>query len=132
MVLAVLQVDYTHDAAAAHQWHRQERFVTVFGQLVEKLKARIVRGLLGNGNRLAMFRYPSCNALSDAKFQPVDNFRMRILRGTKDKFVALKDVDQAGVALDQRRSEFNHAVQNFVKSVRAAKSDADFVKYVNM
>jgi hypothetical protein len=72
VVLAMLQIDDTHDATAAHQGHRQKCLVTVFRQFVEKLEARIVRRVFGNGYRFAMFRYPSGNALSDTKFQPVD------------------------------------------------------------
>jgi hypothetical protein len=78
-----------------------------------------------------MFRYPSGNALSDTKFQPVDYLGMRILRRSQNKFVAFQDVDQAGVAFHQRRGKINHAIQNFVKSVRA-QADADLVKYINM
>ena len=69
---------------------------------------------------------------SDAEFQAVDDFGMRVLRGPQDQFVAFKNVDQAGVALHQRGSKFDDAVQNFVKSVAAAEADADVVKYINM
>jgi hypothetical protein len=66
--------------------------------------------------------------LSNAKFQAIDNFRMWILRSTQNKLVTLKDVDKAGVALDQRRSKFDHAIQNVVKAVSRAETNTDFVE----
>src|ERR1019366_4273123 len=41
MMLAMLQVDHSHHAAAGHQGHRQKRLVAILGQFVEELKARI-------------------------------------------------------------------------------------------
>jgi hypothetical protein len=55
---------------------------------------------------------------------------MRIFRGAKDKFVPLENVDQAGVALDESRGEFNNLVQNFVKSTRCAEPETDLVQYI--
>ena len=83
-----------------------------------------------NRHRLLMFRHPSRNALSDAQFQAIDHFGVRILRSPQDEFVALKNVDQAGVALDQCRGEFNNPVKNFVKSTRCAEPDTDLVQYI--
>ena len=64
MMLAMLQVDHTDHAPAAHQRHRQKRLVAVFRQLVKKLKARIERRLFRYRHRLVMLRHPSCNALA--------------------------------------------------------------------
>ena len=117
---------------AAHQGHGEKRLVAVLRQLVEKLKPRIVRRFFRNGYGLAMLRHPSRNALPDAQFQAVDHFRMGILRSSQNEFVAFHDVDEAGVALDQRSSKFDNAAQNVVKSVRRTQAFADFVEYINM
>ena len=52
------------------------------------------------------------------------------VRGAKNEFVAFEDVN--GVALDQRRGKFDHAGENFVKSIRRTEPDTDFVEYVNV
>src|SRR5258708_15441162 len=72
MMLAMLQVYHTHDAAAAHQRHRQECLVTILWEFVEKLKAGIERGLLSHRNRFLMLRDPPGDALPHAEFQPTD------------------------------------------------------------
>ena len=101
MVLAVLQIDHAYDAASAKQRDREKRLIAVFRQLVKKLEARIVRRFFRNGNWLAVLRHPACNALSNAKFQAVDDVGVRVLRGAKNKFITFEDVDEAGVALDE-------------------------------
>jgi hypothetical protein len=57
---------------------------------------------------------------------------MRILGSAQNELVAFHDVDEAGVALDQRRSKFDNPAQNVVKSVRRSQAFADFVEYINM
>jgi hypothetical protein len=99
---------------------------------VKKLKARIVCGFFWYGHGLAMFRYPSGDALSDSKFQTVDYFRMRIHGGAKHKFVPLEYVDETGIALHQRGGKFDNAVQDFMKTVRRPQADADLMEHVNM
>ena len=89
-----------------------------------------MRRLLRNGHRFAVLRHPSRNALSDAQFQPVDHIGMRILRSSKHKFVAFENIDETGVALDERRGKFDNASQNFVKPVRGTQADANFVKHI--
>jgi len=129
-MLAMLQVDDAHDAAAAHQGHREKRFVAVFRQFVEKLEARVMGRFLRDGHRLAMFRDPSSNALPDAEFQAVDHVRMRALGGAQDEFVAFENINEAGVALHQSRGKFDHAGQNFVESVCGTEPNTDFVQYI--
>jgi len=131
-MLAVLQVDDAHDAAAAHQGHREKRFVAVFRQLVEKLEAGVMGSFLGDGHRFAMLRNPSGNALPDAEFQAVDHVLVRVLGGAKDQFVAFQNINEAGVALHQSRGEFDDAAQNFVKSVCGTEPNTDFVQYIYM
>jgi hypothetical protein len=94
------------------------------------LKTRIVSGFLGNGHRFTVLRNPSRNALPNAEFEAVDDVGMRILRRPEHEFIAFENVDEAGVALDQCRSKFNDAVQNFVKAVPCTEAFADFVQYI--
>src|SRR5580692_11736220 len=129
-MLAMLQVDDANHAPAAHQGHREKRLVAVFRQFVEKLEPWIVCRFFWNRNRLAMLRDPSGNALPDAQFQPVDHFRMWILRSPQHELIAFQNVNEAGVALDQRRSKFDHTAQNVVKSVRRTQPFADFMQYI--
>jgi hypothetical protein len=99
---------------------------------MEKLKARIGRSFFRHRHWLPVLRHPTCNALPDAQFEAVHNFRMLILRSSQDKLFALKNIDQAGVALHEGGSEFDHAGQHFVKSVRSRQPDSDFVQQINM
>jgi hypothetical protein len=55
---------------------------------------------------------------------------MRVPGSSKNKFIAFKYVDQAGVALDQRGGKLDNAIQNFVKSVGRAEAFTDLVQYV--
>ena len=89
-----------------------------------------MRRVFGNSHRLAMFCDPSRNALSDTEFQAVDDVGMRILRCPENEFIAFENVDEAGVAFDQRRSKFDDAIQNFVKTVTGTEAFGDFVKYI--
>jgi hypothetical protein len=99
---------------------------------VEELEAWIVRCLLGNGYRFTMLCNPSRDALSDAKFEAVDDFRMRIFGCAKDQFIAFENVDQAGIALHESRSKIDDAVQNVIKSIGGPESLGNFVQYINM
>jgi len=130
VMLAVLQIDDAHDAPAAHQGHGEKRLVAVFRQFVEKLEAGIVGSILRNRHRFAMLRDPSRNALSDVEFQPVDHIRMRVPGGAKDKLVAFENIDEAGVAFDQRRGKFDDAGENVVKTVGSTEANTDFVQYI--
>ncbi len=47
--LAVLQINDADDPAAAQEWHGQKGLEAVFGKLVEKLKARILKGVARDG-----------------------------------------------------------------------------------
>ena len=120
MVLAMLEINDAHNPATAHQGYREKRLIAVFRQLVEELETWIVRCLFWNGNGFAMLSDPSGDALADAQFQAVHDFRMRILRSPQDEFITFKHVDQAGIALDQRSGKFDHAGQNVPKSVRCS------------
>jgi hypothetical protein len=97
---------------------------------MKKLKAGIVGRVFRDGNRFAMLRDPSRNALSDAEFQAVDHIRMRVLGSAKDELIAFEYVDEAGVALDQRRSKFDYAGENVVKAVGSTEANTDFVQYI--
>src|SRR5579864_6397138 len=97
---------------------------------MKELEARIVRRVFRNGDGLAMLRHPARNALPNAQFQAVDNHWMRVFGSTKNKFIAFENVDEAGVALNQGRREFNNAGQNIMKSVRRTQTDSDFVEYI--
>jgi hypothetical protein len=131
-MLAMLQVDDANDATAAHQWNGQKRFVTVFRQFVEKLEARIVSGLFWNRNGLAVLGDPSGNTLPDAEFEAVDGFRMRVLGGAQDQFIAFKNVDEAGIAFHQSGGKFDDAGKHFVKSVARSQAHANLMEYINV
>ena len=79
-----------------------------------------------------MFRHPSCNALPQAKFQPIHDFRMRILRGSQNQILAFQNIDQAGVALDQRRSKVDHTSQYIMKAIRRRQPIANLVQQIYM
>src|SRR5208283_4396559 len=132
VVLAMLQVDDTNHAAAAHERHREERLIAILGKFVEELETGIVRGFFRNGHGFTMLRYPSGNSFPDVEFQAVDDFEMRVFRSPQHQFIALKNVDKTGVALDQCGSKFNHPVQNFVEFVAGSKASANVMKDVNM
>jgi hypothetical protein len=132
MVLSVLQVDDADDAASAHERYGKECFVTVFGQFVKELEARIVRGFLGDGDGLMVFGDPSGNALPHAEFEAIDNFGMRILGGPQNQFVAFEHVDEARVTTHQTGGEFEDARENLVKSVGRTETHADFMEYIYM
>src|ERR1700727_1558224 len=131
MELVMQQVKDSNDASATHQRHGEKCHVTVFCQLVEVLELRIVGCSLWDSYRVTVFRHPSRDTLSDAKFQAANNPGMRVLRGPKDEFVAFEHVDQTGIAPHERGGKLNNAAQNLVESVTRAQADTDFVQHLN-
>ena len=67
-----------------------------------------------------------------AQFQPIHNFRMRILRGSQNQILALQNIDQAGIALHQRRSKIDHTSQYIVKAIRRRQPIANLVQQIYM
>ena len=132
MMMAVLQIDYTDHASPAHDRHRQKSFVTVFRELVKKLKAGIVRGTLWDGNRFAVLSDPSCNSLPDAELQAIDGIRVRILGGAKDEFITFKHIDKTGVTFYEGSCEIDNASKNVMKAIGRAEAYGDFMEHINM
>ena len=98
---------------------------------MEELEARILRRLFRNCHRFVMFRHPARNALPDAQFEPVHNLGMSVLRSPQDQVFALEHIDQAGIALHQRRGELHHPVEHFVESARCRQPAANLVQQIN-
>lgn len=128
----MLQVDHADHAAPAHQRNGKERFVVVLGKFIEKQKAGISRGVFGDRDRLFIFCDPSGDAFTHVQFQAIDRIGVRILGRSQDEFFAFENIDEAGIALDQSGGKIDDAGQNFVKSIRCGKTDADFVQNLNM
>jgi len=132
MRLPVLQVNHAHDAPAAHQRDREKGFEAVLGKLRKALKAGILPGLFRDSDRFGIFRDPSRNALPHAQFQVVYRLRMGILGSSKHKLVAIKHVNQAGIAPHQSGGKFDDTAQHFMKSVGRSQAHADFMKHIYM
>jgi hypothetical protein len=77
-----------------------------------------------------MLSHPTGDALSNTKLQAVDYIGMGVGGGSQHQFITFQNVDQAGVALDECRSELDNAVQHFMKSIRRSQAGADFVQYI--
>jgi hypothetical protein len=129
-MLAVLEVDDTDDAPAAHEGNGEKCFVAVFRKLVEELEAGIMRSFFWNRDGLEMFRDPSSNSLSDAQLQAIDNAGMGILGGAEDEVVPLENINQARVALHQGGGKIDDAAKNFAKSVSRVEANTDFMEYI--
>ncbi len=95
---------------------------------MKELKARVLGCFFRDRYWLEMFRHPAGDALSDAQFQTVDYLRMRVLRSSQHEFVAIEHVNQAGIALHQRRREIYDTAQNFVEPCRRAQPNANLVQ----
>ena len=70
--------------------------------------------------------------LPHAQFETIHHIGMRILRSPQNQLFTFQNVDQAGIALDQRGGKIHHASQNFVKSVGCRQPVADLVQQINM
>jgi len=126
----VLQVDGAHYASAAHERHREKGLVAVFGEFVEELEARVVRGFFGDGDGRVVFGNPSGDALTDAKFEAIDDIGMRVFGCAEDEMLTLQYVNQAGIAFHEAGCEFDYLIQNFVKTVRRCEAAANLMKKV--
>jgi hypothetical protein len=124
----MLNIDRAHDATAAHEGHRQKGFVTVLGQLMKKLKARVLRGFFRNRYRLVMFRHPTGDPLPDAEFEAIDRIGMRVLGSAEDQVFAIDNVDEAGIAPDQSGDKLDDSIQNLMKSVGRGETTANLVE----
>jgi hypothetical protein len=99
---------------------------------VKKLKTRIVSSALRNRDGFKMLSDPSGNSLPHAEFQAIDDFRMRVLRSSKDKFIAFEYIDEAGVTLYKGCRKINHTGKNLMKSIGRAEADSNFMKDINI
>ena len=132
VVMAMLQVQHADHASSAHQWNREKSFVAVFGEFVEKLKPRVVRGALGDGDGFAVLGDPSGNSLPHAEFQAIDHFGMRILGSAKDEFVTFEHVDEAGVTLYKGSCKIHNTGKNLMKTIGRAEADGDVMEDINL
>jgi hypothetical protein len=132
MVLPVLQIDDANYAAPAHQGHGEKSLIAVFGKFVEKLEARIVRGVLRDRHRFAVFRDPSRDSLADTQFQAIDHFRVGILRRPQDEFIGFEHIDEAGIAFHKRGRKIDNPGKNFMESVCRIQTHRNFMQYVYM
>ena len=64
MRLAMLQIDYTYNAAATKDRHRKKCFKCVFGKFMKHSKSRIGPCIVTDCNGLATFRNPARDALA--------------------------------------------------------------------
>ena len=131
MRLDVLEIDDADQAAAAEQRDRQERLIFIFGQLVEKLEARIFRGAFGEGHDRAILCDPAGDSLPHPDFQFVDLIFVRIFRAPQDQVLAFEHVDKAGIAFHQRDGTFDDLRENFVKRIGGGHAAADGVEQVD-
>src|SRR5258708_36513754 len=115
---AVQKVNDTNDASAAQERNREERFKTIFGQFVEKLKSRVAARILRHDDRLPMFGDPARNTLSQLQLQTPNRFRMGVLGSPQYEFISLQDVDEARVAPHHRRGKLDHVFQDVTKRER--------------
>jgi len=129
--LAVLQIDDADEFVAAENRDGEESFETVFGQLVEGLKARVFERVTGDGDGTFVFGNPAGDSAADLELQAVDDFRVGIFRGTEDEFVVLEYVEKTGIKFCDDGNEIEYFCQEFVQRVGGGDATADLVKQIN-
>ena len=121
-----------NELPARQHRHREERFVAILRQLVERLESWIVERVTANGYRGAVRSHPSSDALSHAQLETIDDIRVRRLRRTQHQVVVLEHVDEARVTLDDGGNEVDHAGQHRVQGIGGSDAAADFVKQIDI
>jgi hypothetical protein len=128
---AVLQVDDADELVAGNDGHGEKSFEAILGELVEGLKAGVLKGVRADGHGLEVFGDPAGNALPEAHFQAVDDFGVRVLGGAEDEIFGLEDIDETGVALHYRRNEIDDALEDFVEGISGGHPAADVMEKVD-
>jgi len=106
---AMLQVNHSHHSPAADQRHREQCFVAVFREFMKELKARILCCLFRNRHWLPVLSDPARDPLAQAQLQTAHNLGVRILGSAQDEFIALQNINQAGIALHQYGCKIDNA-----------------------
>jgi hypothetical protein len=128
---AMLQIDGSHNPPAAEQRDGEKGFVTILGQFMEELESRILCRLFADRHRFVMFRHPARNALPHAQFEPVHNVGMSVPGSAQDQVLALEHIDEAGIALHQRRGKLHHPAQHFVESAGGRQPATNLMQQIN-
>jgi hypothetical protein len=132
VLLLVLHVDDARQLAARQHRHRQERFVPVLGQLVERLEPRILERMTADRHGLAVFGDPPGDAFAHTQGQAIDDVGMWPLGGAKHQVIALEHVDEHRVARNHARDELHDAIEHRMQRIGRRDAAADFVEDVDV
>jgi len=129
--LSSLEIDDADEFAAAENGNGEECFVAIFGEFAEGAEARVLVGVIADGDGNFMLGDPAGDAAADLELEAIDNFGVRIFGGTKDEFVVLEDIDEAGVEFGDDGDEVDDLAEDFVKRIGGGEAAADFVEKID-
>src|SRR5580704_1496787 len=123
----MLQIYHSYHFARAQNRRAENRLKVILRQVAEDHEPRIIPCTGSNRHRLAMFSYPSRDALSDLNAKMFDEVCMGIFRRPQDEFLLLQYIDKAGVTRNDCRDEIDDAAQDNMEGVSPGKPAAYLV-----
>jgi hypothetical protein len=128
MGLAVLDVDDPDDLIAGNDRSREEGFVLVFGELGEGLEAGVKIGFFGDGDEAALAGHPAGETFAQVEVDFAEGAGCRVIGRTKDEFLPVEEVEQAGVTAHELRNEGVDGLENILEGEFLDHQAADFLK----
>src|SRR5690348_9472144 len=124
----MLEIDDADYFARGLNGDGQHRFEEVLRKVAQNLEARIPQRSGGNGYGLAVFGHPSGDPLAKREHQLIDEISVRIARSAQNQPILFERIDEAGIAGNDGRDEFDDAIEYAVKRVGGGHTAADFVE----
>ncbi len=128
----VLDVDHADHLIPRDDRGGKEGLIGVFFQFAEGLEPRILVGFARNREQAPLARDPAGQTLIPPQPQLADGGRVRPVGRTQHQFLAITQIDQAGVALGELHDERHNAVQYILQADVANHEAADLLKQAQL
>ena len=110
----MLDIDHTDDFFFSHDRHGDKGLMAVFWKVMKKLEPWIVVRITRNHDARSFLSDPPGDALPQPDRDTANQFRMRVLRGSKNEFVLAirQEIEKAGIRFGDFDDHFDDMFEN--------------------
>ena len=110
----MLNIDHADHFFFGHDRYGNKGLMAVFRKVMKKLEPWIVARITRNHDARSFLSDPPGDPLSQTDCDATDQFRMRVLRGSKNEFVLAirQEVEKAGIRLGDFDDDFDNMFKN--------------------